>query len=168
MLNKTQRSSCTRLPRSLLSVLAVALLLLGQAVPAASLPAILALEEEPPGVLIEIVAGEDAWDDLLPRVQSAVQQIRARFPDIPVAVVSHGGEQFDLTTSQLAANPTLDAGLQQLTGDGVDLHVCGTHASWYGVTPEDYPSIINVSETGPAQANDYRNLGYVELHVDTD
>jgi hypothetical protein len=40
------------------------------------------------------------------------------------------------------------------------VHVCGTHAGWYGVTPEDFPDYVDVTTAGPAQINDYEAMGY--------
>jgi intracellular sulfur oxidation DsrE/DsrF family protein len=42
----------------------------------------------------------------------------------------------------------------------VPLHVCETHANWYGVTAEDFPDYVNVAPSGPAQLAAYREMGY--------
>ena len=43
----------------------------------------------------------------------------------------------------------------------MDVHVCGTHAGWFDVLPEDFPDYVDVAAAGPAQVNDYRALDYV-------
>ncbi|MCW8964767.1 MAG: DsrE family protein [Gammaproteobacteria bacterium] len=145
-------------------------LLLGMLLPgwlyADSLDEILALKEAPTGVVIEIVkSGAADLEELLPKIQNATRQLRKRFPDLPVAVVSHGQEQFALTSNNIKNYNKLETGVKNLVSDDVDVHVCATHASWYDITPEDYPDYIDVSPTGPAQINDYVNLGYIMLDL---
>jgi intracellular sulfur oxidation DsrE/DsrF family protein len=94
-----------------------------------------------------------------------VTQLRKKFPELPVAIVTHGKEQFALTTKN--ADSKTHSLVKDLVSDQIEVHVCGTHASWYNVMPEDFPDYVNVSATGPAQINDYEELGY-ELIVLTD
>ncbi len=134
--------------------------------------ALLAAEEAPVGVLFEIVEGdEDALAWALPRVKGYAERLRARFPDLPVAVVTHGREQFALLSreAQGALAPIHDEARGLIDAD-IDLHVCGAHAGWYGHVAEDFPSYVDVSPSGPAQINDYRNLGFqvIELQRDSD
>ena len=148
-------------------------LILGMLLPgwlyADSLDQILALKEAPTGVVIEIVkSGASDLEELLPRIQSATVQLRKRFPDLPVAVVSHGQEQFALTTeNKTSEDPAHDLVEELVKKNDVDVHVCGTHAGWYGVEPEDFPDYVDVAATGPAQINDYEALGY-EVIILTD
>ena len=133
---------------------------------AESLQEILALPDAPTGVVIDIIES-DASDlqRLIPQIQDATRQLRQRFKDLPVAVVSHGREQFALTSKNITKHAGLEDGVKNLVNSDVDVHVCGTHASWYDVTPEDFPDYIDVAAVGPAQVNDYINLGYVLLDL---
>ncbi len=133
------------------------------AVAASDVAALLALEEAPEGVVFEIVSGEaDALVELLPRVRADIVRLRTRFPGLPIAVVSHGEEQFALTEENRKNEPELHAIAEKIvTGEDVDLHVCGTYAGWFGVDPGDFPDYVDVAAAGPAQINDYRALGYV-------
>lgn len=145
-------------------------LLLGTLLPgwsfAESLDEILALKEAPTGVVVEVMKpGAAELQALLPEIEDAAHRIRKRFPGLPVAVVSHGSEQFALTKKSLKKYNALESGVKNLVDTDIDVHVCATHASWYGITPEDYPDFIDVSPTGPAQINDYVNLGYVMLDL---
>lgn len=141
-----------------------------QAVAQADVDALIAAPDAPAGVVFEIIEGEeDALGWVLPEVIRLSEQLRARFPALPVAVVTHGREQFGL----LAARA--DGDLQPLhkeargLGDAdIDLHVCGVHASWYGHTPEDFPDYVDVSASGPAQINDYEALGYEVIRLTRD
>jgi intracellular sulfur oxidation DsrE/DsrF family protein len=75
-------------------------------------------------------------------------------------VVSHGKEQFALQKEHRAEYEEVHKGVQSLLGDDVQLHVCGTHAGWFGVTTEDFPEYVDVTAAGPAQINDYENMGW--------
>jgi len=127
---------------------------------------VLNMKEEPDGVVFEIATGRDGglkW--ALPQVQDYIKQLRKRFPNMHVAVVTHGREQFALQKNKKKKNAKVHSLTEQLVADGVALHVCGTHAEWRGVTEEDFPEYVDVSATGPAQINDYRSLGYILIEV---
>ncbi|MBT2969528.1 MAG: hypothetical protein B6D72_09030 [gamma proteobacterium symbiont of Ctena orbiculata] len=124
---------------------------------------LLEAEEEPAGVVFEIIEDDDdALGWALPKVARLSTKLRARFPELPIAVVSHGREQFGLLADEADGllAPIHDKA-RQLQSEDIDLHVCGVHAGWDGYTPEDYPAYVDVSPSGPAQIRDYRNLGFV-------
>jgi len=125
--------------------------------------ALLSARDAPPGVVFEIVSGDmEALGRLLPGLRADIGRLRARFPGLPIAVVSHGQEQFALSRNHRAKEPELHAIAEQMvTGEDVDLHVCGAHAGWFGLDPGDFPDYVDVSASGPAQINDYRALDYV-------
>lgn len=129
---------------------------------------LLAADEAPVGVVFEIVEGErDALSWALPHVKRLSERLRERFPDLTVAVVTHGTEQFGLLSSE--AGGPLDAihdEARSLRDGGIELHVCGVHASWYDNTPEDFPSYVDVAASGPAQINDYEKLGFDVIRLD--
>jgi len=128
---------------------------------------LLAQPEAPEGVVFEIVeADENALEDLLPRVRSAIETIRAHFPNTEFAVVSHGREEFALQSKYQAENAEIHRQVQSLISDDVPVHVCETHAGWYGVSAEDFPEYVNVSPTGPGQVNLYQDLGYELIVVE--
>lgn len=135
----------------------------------ADMDRLLALDEPPTGVVFEIVDDDDALKWALPRVRQLSAQIHARFPELPIAVVSHGAEQFALLASQ-AKGPLapIHEAARGLREDGVDLHVCGAHAGWYGHLPEHFPDYVDVSASGPAQINDYRAIGYEVIRLRSD
>ncbi len=122
---------------------------------------LLALDEAPFGVVFEIVEDEeDALETLVPLVQGYIKQLRQKFPATEFAVVSHGREEFALQSAYREDFPELHAQVQSLVADQVPVHVCETHAGWYGVTAEDFPQYVNVAPTGPGQIALYRELGY--------
>lgn len=131
---------------------------------------LLTLDEPPTGVVFEIVDDDDdALSWALPKARQLSRQIHARFPDLPIAIVTHGSEQFALLASQ-ASGPLapIHVAARGLREDGIDLHVCGAHAGWYGHLPEDFPDYVDVSASGPAQINDYRNIGYEVIRLQSD
>ena len=130
---------------------------------------LLAADEGPVGVVFEIVEGEeDALRWALPEVARLSARLRERFPDLPIAVVTHGREQFGLLANE-ADGPLADihSRAQQLRAEEIDLHVCGVHAGWDGYTPEDFPAYVDVSASGPAQIRDYRNIGFVLIELES-
>jgi len=150
----------------LIKILLLTMVLLPIALTAATLDEVLTMPEEPSGVVIEVMeSGPDDLEEIIPAVQAAARKLRKKFPDLPVAIVSHGYEQFALTNKNIKDYPRLETGVKDMVDGEIDVHVCGTHASWYGITPEDYPGYIDVSATGPAQINDYLNLGYIKLDL---
>jgi intracellular sulfur oxidation DsrE/DsrF family protein len=129
--------------------------------------ALLGRDEAPHGVVFEIVSGnEAALDEILPAIRAAIERIRERFPQTEFAVVSHGREQFAL--QQLYQNDNAEAHgmVKSLAADNVPVHVCETHAGWYGVSAEDFPDYVDVAPTGPGQVNLYRELGYDLILMD--
>lgn len=121
----------------------------------------------PPGVVFEV----ESWDErslytLLPWIEKQVVRLRERFPKLHIAVVSHGREQFTLMRSEAKAHKPLHDAVWRLRASDVMVHVCGEHASWRGVTPEQFISDVNVSESGPAQINDYLKLDWALVVTD--
>jgi len=131
---------------------------------------ILRAPSPPPGVVFEIVTGEeDGLDWALPLVREQIGRLRERFPGLPVAVVTHGEEMFGLAEEAAGGDPDLHALAARLRRDlGVTVHVCGTFAGWRGLAPEDFPAGVDVAAAGPAQVNDYRALGWSVVRVTDD
>ena len=127
---------------------------------------IIAKEQSPAGVVFEIVSGEEGLlNQLLPSVNADIKRLRLRFPEIAIAIVTHGTEQFDLTIDKKKNSKAHSIVEKLVKSDAVDVHVCGTHAEWYDVMPEDFPDYVNVSAEGPAQINDYQELGYILIEL---
>lgn len=126
--------------------------------------------DEPAGVVFEIIESDE--EDLLwalPKIARLGERLRQRFPGLPVVVVTHGAEQFGLLASE-AVGPLAPAheAVKSLAASDIGVHVCGVHASWQGNTPEDFPDYVDVAASGPAQINDYANLGYEVIRLEAD
>jgi len=128
---------------------------------------ILAEKEAPFGVVFEVVEGNDsALEWAMPAINKFVEQLRKRFPDIGLAVVTHGKEQFGLMTSEKKDMPAVHTTVQSLVAEGVPVHVCGTHASWYGKDDNDFPDYVDVSPAGPTEIRNYEDMGYALVRVE--
>ena len=81
------------------------------------------------------------------------------------AACSGGGVDRSAEAELLAADyEELHAQVRSLTGErDIEVHVCGTHASWRDNTPEDFPDYVDVAVAAPAKVNDYRALGYIVI-----
>ena len=123
----------------------------------------------PEGVVFEIVTGdEDALEWALPQVKRAIDRLRQRFPELPIAVVTHGEEMFALETSVRDSYTEVHDTVRSLLADDITVHACGTFAGWRGLAEEHFPEYVNLSAAGPAQVNDYRALGYTVIVVTDD
>jgi intracellular sulfur oxidation DsrE/DsrF family protein len=128
--------------------------------------ALLSRDEAPYGIVFEIVEGDEAaLTELLPRVRSAIQKIRARFPQTEFAVVSHGREEFALQSQYREEYAELHQQVRSMVTEDVPVHVCETHAGWYGVSAEDFPDYVDVAPSGPAQIAAYREMGYALIVI---
>jgi len=128
---------------------------------------LLKAKEPPEGVVFEIVTGDEAaleW--AIPRTQHYIQQLRTRFPNLPIAVVTHGREMFTLQKRNEVSGQDVHKQVKSLVEQqDVVLHVCGTYAGWKGLTAEDFPAYVDVAAAGPTQINDYVALGYVKVLI---
>lgn len=148
----------------------VSVLCLAAAAQAADHPLIaklLAQDQPPSGVVFEIVTGDpQALSWAVPQVTDYAKRLRARFPGLEIAVVTHGQEMFVLQKDRRAAAPAVHAGIEALSREqGIPVHVCETYAGWRGVGAEAFPDYVNVAPAGPAQVNDYLQLGYVLIKI---
>lgn len=119
--------------------------------------------EPPAGVVIELVSGnQDHLGDVLPRIHDYQMRLREKFPGLPVAVVSHGLEQFSLMADQAKERGELFKLSEELVNnENVELHVCGGHARMRGVGTDTFASFVDVAPSGPAQIREYQKMGYV-------
>ena len=132
-----------------------------------SIEQILALKQTPAGVVIEIVTwGGSNLEWALPRSQEYIKKLRKAFPELPVAIVTHGAEQFALTNDEKDENKEVHNLVQSLGDANVPVHVCETFAGWRGLSADDFPEYVNVAAAGPAQVNDYISLGYELIIID--
>lgn len=135
--------------------------------PGKQIEEILSLKEAPAGIVFEIVTGEsNSLEWALPETQNYIKELRTRFPDLDIAIVTHGDEQFALKATNNKKYKKVHSLTQQLVQkDQVPLHVCGTYASWKNVSEEEFPEYVDVAAAGPATINDYIALGYILIKL---
>ncbi len=128
---------------------------------------ILSLKKAPIGIIFEIVTGSaNSLEWALPKTYKLIKKLRARFPKLEIAIVTHGNEQFALKTSNNKKYKKVHSLTQQLLQkDAVQLHVCGTYANWKNVSEEEFPKYVDVTAEGPATINDYIALGYILIKL---
>lgn len=128
---------------------------------------LLAQPSAPDGVVFDIeTLDANALTNLAPYVRKQIRLIRERFPEVDIAVVSHGAEEFALQKQAQSDNAALHETFRQLTAsDGVSVHVCGAVGGLKGLTREDFPDFVSYSESGMAQLNDYKALGYQVITI---
>ena len=130
--------------------------------------AVINANEAPPGVVLVIYEyDESALTWIMPRLLYYVTLIHQRFPDLPVAVVSHGEEMLSLTRENAEIYPEVHFDLETLVKElDVVFHVCGSFATLNDLAESDFPDVIDVVPFGPAQVNDYKSLEYVVIDVE--
>lgn len=127
---------------------------------------ILAESTAPRGVVFEIVQGrDDALEWAIPLVNDYIRQLRQRFPNIDLAVVSHGSEQFGLMKSKQTEHASVHKAVKSLVASDIPVHVCGTHASWRDRTAGDFPDYVDVAPSGPGRIRLYEEQGYLLVLV---
>ena len=128
---------------------------------------ILSSSKPPVGVVFEIASGDDnGFKWAVPKVESYAKQLRNKFPEIKLAVVSHGSEQFSLTKGNRKQYSDTHKKVASLVKDkGIEVHVCGNFAAGFGVSKNDFVDYITVADRAPGQIKDYEDAGYVVLFV---
>ena len=123
---------------------------------------ILKMDSAPFGVIFEVVEGDaDALNWAIPKIKEYAKLLKTKFPDIGIAVVSHGKEQFGLLKSKKEENKEVHKTVKSLVqDDSIPVHICGTHASWYNKTAADFPEYVDVAPAGPTAINNYEEMGY--------
>ena len=118
----------------------------------------------PDGIVFEIMAWEDgSWEWASPLLREYVERLRARYPGLEVALISHGAEMFDLVAADGAPrNDAIDA----LASLGIDIHVCGEYARYKRLGQKDFPAHVDVAASGSALLEDYRRLGFVHIRLE--
>ena len=133
---------------------------------------LLAMKAAPEGVVFDIeTLSPNALTEVAPYVRDQIQLIKQKFPDVDIAVVSHGVEEFALEKKAEKQNAELHSIFNQLVDDsGVSVHVCGAVGGLKQLTQDDFPDFVSYSASGMAQLNDYKALGYfvIAIHQLTD
>jgi intracellular sulfur oxidation DsrE/DsrF family protein len=128
----------------------------------------LVARDELPGVLFLIMDDDDeALEWVLPRLLQYSAQLREKWPEMPISVLSHGQEMFGLLQKYATLYPHLHADLKRLvTQYKVTFHVCETFAAMADVAPSEFPDYVDVVPFGPAEIENYRRLDFKVVSVE--
>jgi len=128
---------------------------------------ILALEKAPVGVVFELIGRENGkyLPEGLKKIEAYKIQLKRAFPDIKVAVVTHGAEQFELTKDNAIKQSKTHDIVKRITAEDVPVHVCSTHASWRGKTENDFPGYVLASSGAGSQMQEYQDQGYTLVTI---
>ncbi len=128
---------------------------------------VIAAGDRPEGVVFDLVTfGDHSWDWASPMLQSLIDQLQQPYPELEVALISHGFELFDLSErSGNALRPSVRQ-LQTLADAGLDVYVSANYASTRRYQPEDFLPFVNVTDSGPARVEDYVSLGFVRVELE--
>jgi len=161
----------TRIPKNIFNLLLFSFFcFLSSAVNASEkqeIDRILALEKAPVGVLFELIGRENGkyLPEGLKKVEAYKIQLKRKFPDIKIAVVTHGAEQFELTKENAIKQSKTHDIVKRISAENVPVHVCSTHASWRGKTENDFPDYVLASSGAGSQMKEYLDLGYTQVAI---
>jgi intracellular sulfur oxidation DsrE/DsrF family protein len=127
----------------------------------------LSAAQAPDGVVFEIMAWEDnSWDWAVPMLRHYVDQLRAKYPGLDMALISHGAELFDLRRGAALQDRSAIRQLAVLGEQGVAVHVCGEYAKWKRLGPRDFLEFVDVADSGSAQLANYIELGFEHIKLE--
>jgi len=128
---------------------------------------ILAQEDAPLGIVFEVVSAfEGTLQSAIPKIIKYSTQLRQKFPNINIAVVTHGNEQFALITKNESEYKKVHKQVKLLVEkEDIPIHICATYADRKGVAENEFPDYINVAASGPSQISNYRELGYIVIKI---
>jgi len=152
--------------RRLLVVCSLCLAFSAYASSAKTIDMLLANDTPPPGVVFDI----DEWDNealrwAIPLVRGYVDRLRARFPDLEIAVVSHGDEEFALMKYAEPDFKKVQQEVEALVADQVPVHVCAGHAVMSGYSENGFVDYVDKVSAGVVTVAEYRQRGYVHVPV---
>ena len=133
----------------------------------AALENLFTARQPPEGVVFEIIAWQDhSWDWAAPRLRVYVDRLRARFPGLEMALISHGAELFELTRQAGLQRQPAILELARLAAEGLEIYVCGEYAAWKRLGQKDFLDFVDVAASGSAQLADYLELGFVHIRLE--
>ncbi len=126
------------------------------------LDTILTQSKAPKGVVFEVVEWkDDALAVVIPWLNTQIDALRTKFPDLAIAIVSHGGEQFALLNSNKESNKGIHSSVQRLITDhDIKLEICLGHAQMRGFNASDFPDYVTIEQSGPNSIMEYEDIGF--------
>jgi len=110
---------------------------------------------------------ESALASILPRILYYTAEIRKKYPNLPIAAVSHGDEMLSLTRDNINIYPEIHKNLKILVYHfDVSFHICGAFADLNDLEIQDFPDYVDVVPFGPTQIADYLSLGFQHIELE--
>jgi intracellular sulfur oxidation DsrE/DsrF family protein len=123
---------------------------------------------QPDGVVFLVMDHDiEAYYWVLPRLERYVRMLREAWPQLPLAVLSHGDEIFSLLARNESEYPSFHQRLRDLVSTyELDVQVCGAYASMSGVDETEFADFVDVVPSAPSQVTDYRHMGYQVVNLE--
>ena len=116
----------------------------------------------PIGVVFEVVSWDEAYlKTAFDAFENHQKRLKAKFPEIKLAIVTHGNEQFSLTESNKEKYQDTHQQVQRITETDVPVHICAGHARMRAIDVKAFPDYVSVSQSGPAEIATYQAQEYI-------
>ena len=128
----------------------------------------LAMSEQLYGVVFLVMEqDEDALTWVLPRVIHYTKQLRSKWKDLKIIVLSHGNEMFALQSKYKNSYSEIHNMVAQLISVyDVLYQVCGSYAKLSDIDTAEFPSYVDVVPFAPAEIENYRLMDYQMVNLD--
>lgn len=122
---------------------------------------LLALKAAPVGVVFEVVSWDEAYlKTALDSFENYQKQLKAKFPDIKLVIVTHGNEQFSLTEANKEKYKSTHKQVQRITQSEVPVKICAAHATMRAIDVKAFPSYVSIAPGASKEIANYQALGY--------
>lgn len=133
----------------------------------ASVEDLLDADRRAEGVVFEIIAWQEySWDWAAPPLRRRVERLRAKYPGIEMAPVSHRADLFDLTRRAGLRQQASIRALSRLRAEGLEICVCGEYAAWKRLGPKGFLDFGEATASGSAQLAAYFELGFAQIRLE--
>ena len=126
------------------------------------------IAEKPEGVLFLVMEqDEEAFNWVLPRVIHYTQQLRDKWQDLTIVVLSHGEEMLALRAEYRLLHEQMHQDILMLVSKhDVLFQVCGSYANFSDVAPSEFPDYIDVVPFAPAEIDNYRLMEFKIINLE--
>jgi intracellular sulfur oxidation DsrE/DsrF family protein len=125
-------------------------------------------DEQPQGVVFVVMEDdEEALQWVLPRVVHYTRQLREKWQQLPITLLSHGSEMFSLVSASSSLYPDIQREARKLVTDhSVLFQVCGSFAAMSDFSASDFPDFLDVVPFAPAEIENYRLMEYKIVNLE--
>ena len=110
---------------------------------------------------------EEAFSWVLPRVIHYTEQLREKWKDLAIVVLSHGEEMFALRAEYHPLYERMHQDILTLVSEhDVLFQVCGSYAYFSNVAPSEFPDYVDVVPFAPAEIENYRLMEFKIVNLE--